>query len=228
VAMAVIEPTLGGEQLQWSRSDSTNDTLLESPLAINSAQSATGGSRPRTYGNDGAHLLLSSSLSDASIDFRSRETDGWYRLLLHSPIRAATSPIQAERTGEDGQLQHFGHPYTRSSNDSYQRGSPVSISVSPGDGAGASNDAVASERRHIENQRQQRFVRQQHDATVAGLASGSYEASSARGRNAGRNPLLRACKPDQSGARQRSSNTRILSLQITLASVGITTNNDGH
>jgi flagellar hook-associated protein 2 len=206
--------------------DSTNNTVAGIAAAINSAGSNPGITATTITGTDGAHLVLSSSLTGASNTIQVSETDGGTAFSSLTYWSGNTTNYKQNSQAKDASFSISGIPYTSPSNTVTNALAGVTLGLTGTTSAGANATlSVASDTTTIATN-VSAFVSAYNTMQQSLASLGSYDASSGTAGSMLGDPLLQGL---QSQIRQTLNSviTTGSSAYNTLAGVGITTNNDG-
>lgn len=204
--------------------DATDDTVGGIAAAINSASGNPGVTAAVVNGSDGAHLVLSSTLTGAANTLQVAETDGGAALTALTYGSGNTGNYQQESKAADASFSVAGVAYTSSSNTVADALSGVTLNLSGLTASGSSATlSVANDNTTVESNIQG-FVAA-YNTLQSSLASlGSYDSSSGTAGPMQGNPLLSNI---QNQIRETLYSLVGSSSYNSLASVGITTNSDG-
>ncbi|MDB6106806.1 MAG: flagellar hook-associated protein 2 FliD [Gammaproteobacteria bacterium] len=206
--------------------DSTKNTVAGIAAAINSAAGNPGITATTITGTDGAHLVLSSSLTGASNTIQVSETDGGTAFSSLTYWSGNATNYTQNSQAKDASFSISGIPYTSPSNTVTSALAGVTLSLTGTTSAGANATlSVASDTTTIATN-VSAFVSAYNTMQKSLASLGSYDASSGTAGAMLGDPLLQGL---QSQIRQTLNSvvTTGSSAYNTLASVGITTNNDG-
>jgi flagellar hook-associated protein 2 len=223
VGSGTLSISLGGTSFNVSIG-SSDDTVAGIAAAINSASGNPGVTAAVVNGTDGAHLVLSSSLTGASNTLQVSETDGGSGLSALTYGTGNATHYKQESAAADASFSIAGVPYTSSSNTVSDALTGVTLNLA---GLTASDSSatltVADDNSTIESN-VQAFVSAYNtlQSSLAGL--GSYDASSGTAGPMQGNPLLSNI---QNQINETLDSLVGSSSYNSLASVGITTNSDG-
>jgi flagellar hook-associated protein 2 len=203
--------------------DASNNTVSGLAAAINTASGNPGITATVIQGTDGAHLLLSSSLTGAANTIQVTETDAGTGLAALTYAAGNTTHYTQNAAAQDASFSIAGVPYTSASNTVSGALSGVTLTltgVSSGAGATLSiTDDTATVSANIQG-----FVAAYNtlQGSIAGL--GSYDASSHSAGPMMGDPLLTGVQTQLRHVLQGLVGT---SAYNSLASLGITTQKDG-
>jgi len=227
IGAGTLTLTLGGASFNVSI-DSTDDTLSGIAAAINGAADNTGISAAVISGTDGAHLLLSSTLTGAANTISVTETDGGNALASLTYGTGNTGNYTQNAAAADASFSVAGVNYTSASNVVSDAISGVTLDLL-GTTSGT-NGSPSSATLTIANDTStvagniQSFV-SAYNTLQGSLASlGSFDSSTNTAGPMLGNPVLSGAQNQIQSALYSvvgSSNYN------TLASIGITTNSDG-
>lgn len=224
VGTGTLQVSLGGTSFNVTI-DGGNDTLSGLAAAINSAAGNPGVSATIINGTDGAHLVLSSTLSGAANTIQVSETDGGGLAGLTYDTDDTANYTQ-NSAAQDAEFSIAGIDYTSASNTVSDALSGVTLTLLGTTGAD-SNDTltVASDTATITGNISN-FVSAYN--TLAGTFSslGGYDATTGTAGPLLGDALLSGIQNEVRSALYSVVNTGS-STYNSLASVGITTNSDG-
>jgi flagellar hook-associated protein 2 len=223
VGTGTLSLSLGGTSFSLAVNSSDN-TLSGIASAINSATDNPGISAAVIQGTDGAHLLLTSTLTGAANTIKVTETDGGTGLQALTYGTGNTSHYTENSAAADAAFSVAGVNYTSASNTVTTALSGVTLNLL----GTTTTDApatltVASDTSGIVGN-VQTFVTAYNTLQTALQGLGSYDAASGTADPLMNNPLLTGIQNQIQGAIYSlvgSSNYN------SLASVGITSNSDG-
>jgi flagellar hook-associated protein 2 len=225
VGTGTLQISLGGSSFNVDVT-STDDTLAGIASAINTAANNPGVTATIIQGTDGAHLLLSSSLTGAANTIQVSETDAGNALSALTYSSTATSNYKEQSQALDAQYTLSGVPATSSSNTITDALSGVTLNLV---GTTAANSpatlTVSTNTSNIESN-VAAFVSAYN--TLAGTFSslGGYDSSTGSAGPMMGNALLSSIQNGMRNALYGIVNTGS-STYNSLASIGITTNQDG-
>lgn len=228
-----LQLSLGGTSFSVAIDDSDN-TVAGIAAAINAATGNPGIEASVVTGSDGAHLVLTSSLTGASNTIQVSETDGGTGLSALTYGSGNTAHYTEESAPQDAQFSVAGVPYTSASNTVTDALSGVTLSLlgttSTTSTSGTTTDtpatlAVSTNTSSIEGN-VQAFVAA-YNTLQSSLASlGSYDSTTGAAGPMMGNPLLLGIQNELNAALYSIVDTGS-STYDSLASIGITTNSDG-
>jgi len=209
---------------------STNDTVAGLASAINSATGNPGVTATVITGTDGAHLVLSSTLTGAANTIQVAETDGGNALaaLTYSP--AGTTNYTENSPAQDAEFSISGVPHKSASNTVTDALSNVTLNLlattAAGTGAGSSaNLTVASDTSAITTNVGALVTA--YNALAGSIASlGSYDVTTGTAGPMLGDALLSGIQNEIRSTLYSIVNSGS-STYSSLASVGITTKSDG-
>jgi flagellar hook-associated protein 2 len=225
VGTGTLQLSLGGTSFNVTIDDSDN-TIAGIAGAINSATGNPGIEASVVTGTDGAHLVLTSSLTGAANTIQVTETDGGGSLaaLTYGTGNTGNYTEPAGSVPQDAEFSIAGIPYTSASNTVTDALSGVTLSLA-GTTTSPATLAVATNTTGIENNIQA-FVTA-YNAMQQSLASlGSYDSTTSTAAPLMGNPLLLGIQNELQSALYSIVDTGSSSYN-SLASIGITTNSDG-
>jgi flagellar hook-associated protein 2 len=230
-----LQLSLGGTSFSVTV-NSSNDTVAGIAAAINSATGNPGIEASVVTGTDGAHLVLTSSLTGASNTIQVSETDGGTGLsgLTYGTGNTANYTEPTGGTPQDAKFSIAGVAYTSPSNTVTDALSGVTLSLTgtttTTSSSGTTTDTpasltVATNTSDIETNIQS-FV-SAYNTMQSSLASlGSYNSTTDTAGPMMGNPLLLGIQNELNSALYSIVDTGS-STYNSLASIGITTNSDG-
>ena len=223
VGTGTLQLFLGGASFSVSI-DSSNDTVAGIAAAINSAAGNPGIEASVVTGSDGAHLVLSSSLTGASNTIQVVETDGGGGLSSLTYGSGNTTNYTQQTAAQDAAFSIAGVAYTSASNTVTDALSGVTLNlIAPT--TSATTLSVTTDTPTIETNIEA-FV-SAYNTLLGSLSSlGSYDATTSTAGPLMGNPLLSSIQNQISSALYSVVDTGSATYN-SLASVGITTNSDG-
>ena len=225
IAAGTLQVSLGTSSFTVNL-DATNDTLAGIAAAINSAPGNPGVAATIITGTDGAHLVLSSTLTGAANTIAVTETDGSGGLAALTYGTGNTTNYTQNSAAQDAQFSIAGIPYTGSSNTVSNALSGVTLTLN---GTTATNTSatlrVANDTSSVATNINA-FVSAYNTliSTIAPL--GSYDATTNTAGPMMGDAVLSGVQNQLRSVLYSVVNTGS-STYNTLASVGITTNKDG-
>jgi len=223
VGTGTLAISLGGSAFNISI-DGSDDTVAGIAAAINSASGNPGVTAAVVNGSDGAHLVLSSSLTGAANALQVSETDGGGGLSALTYGSGNTGNYRQQSTAADASFSVAGVAYTSSSNTVSDALSGVTLDLGGLTATGGSATLTVANDNDTVESNIQGFV-SAYNALQSSLAAlGSYDPSSGSAGPLQGNPLL--------GNIQNQISHTLYSLvgsstYSSLASVGITAKSDG-
>jgi flagellar hook-associated protein 2 len=233
VGTGTLQLSLGGTSFSVSI-DGSNDTVAGIAGAINSATGNPGIEASVVTGTDGAHLVLTSSLSGASNTIQVSETDSGGGLSALTYGSSDTSNYTQPSTPLDAEFSIAGVPYTSASNTVSDALSGVTLSLTgtttTTSGSGSTTDTpatltVATNASSIESNIDA-FVSAYNTLQSTLSSLGGYDSSTDTAGSLLGNPLLTGIQSQIQSVLYNIVDTGS-STYNTLASIGITTNSDG-
>lgn len=229
-----LQLSLGGTSFSVTV-NSSNDTVAGIAAAINSATGNPGIEASVVTGTDGAHLVLTSSLTGASNTIQVSETDGGTALsdLTYGTGNTGNYTEPAGGTPQDAEFSIAGVAYTSASNTVTDALSGVTLNLTgttTTTTSGTTTDTpatltVATNTPNIVTNIQA-FV-SAYNTMQSSLASlGSYDSTTGQAGAMMGNPLLLGIQNELNSALYSIVDTGS-STYNSLASIGITTNSDG-
>jgi len=222
VGTGTLQLSLGSTSFSVSVS-SSNDTLSGIAAAINSASGNPGIQASVITGTDGAHLVLSSSLTGAANTISVSETDGGSALSALTYATGGTNYTQ-QSAAKDAAFSIAGIGYTSASNTVTGALSGVTLNLISTTSSPATL-SVAQDTSTIQSNIQA-FVAA-YNTMQGGLAQlSSYDATTNTAGPLMGNPALSGAQSQIHAALYRVVDTGSATYN-TLASIGITSNSDG-
>jgi flagellar hook-associated protein 2 len=206
--------------------DSSNNTLSGIASAINSAAGNPGVTATVINGTDGAHLVLSSTLTGAANTLQVTETDGGNSLAALTYGTANTGNYTQLAAAQDAQFTISGVPHTSTSNSIDDALDGVTINLTgTTSGTNTVSLTVANDTSAIQSNVED-FVKA-YNTMVGSIASlNSYDATTGTAGPLLGDALLSGIQNEIRTTLYSVVNTGS-STYNSLASVGITTNSDG-
>ena len=235
IGTGTLQLSLGGTSFAITVNSST-DTVAGIAAAINSATGNPGIEASVVTGTDGAHLVLTSSLTGASNTIQVSETDGGTGLsdLTYGTGNTGNYTEPTGSTPQDAEFSIAGVAYTSASNTVTDALSGVTMSLTgtttTTSSSGTTTDTpatltVATNTSSIETN-VEAFV-SAYNTLQSSLASlGSYDSTTDTAGPMMGNPLLLGIQNELNSALYSIVDTGS-STYDSLASIGITTNSDG-
>jgi len=225
VGTGTLSLSLGGASFSVSIG-ATNDTLTGIAAAINGAAGNPGISATVLQGTDGAHLVLSSSLTGAANTIQVSETDGGGGLAALTYGSGNAAHYTQEAAPQDAAFNIAGVAYTSPSNTVTTALSGVTLTLLGTTAAGSTPTlSVANDSATIQTNISA-FVTAYNTLVNALAPLGSYDATTNTAGPLLGNALLSGTKNQIQQALYSVVNTGS-STYDSLASIGITTNSDG-
>lgn len=222
VGTGVLTLTLGGQSFGVTL-DSTNNTVAGIAAAINSAGNNPGISAAVITGTDGAHLVLSSTLTGAANAISVAETDGGNGLAALTYGAGNTGHYTQNSPAADASFSIGGVPYTSSSNTVTSALSGVTVTLLGKTTGSGANLTVASDTTTIQKN-VAAFVSAYNTLQGALAPLGSFDAATQTAGPMLGNPVLMGV---QSQLRHIMDSFVGSSSYNSLASIGIAAQNDG-
>jgi len=228
VGSGTLQLSLGGSSFSISI-PSTADTLAGIASAINSAPGNTGITATIITGSDGAHLVLSSSLTGAANTLQASETDGGTGLAALTYDTGNTTNYTQNAAAQDAQFSISGIAYTSASNTVSDALSGVTLNLlgttaDAGNGSSATL-TIANDTTTVQSNISG-FV-SAYNTLVGALAPlGSYDATTHTAGPMMGDALLSGVQNQMRAALYALVDTGSPTYN-SLASIGITTNSDG-
>jgi flagellar hook-associated protein 2 len=225
VGTGTLSLSLGGRSFNVSI-DSSDDTLSGIAAAIDSAAGNSGIGATVLQGTDGAHLVLSSSLTGAANSIQVTETDGGNGLAALTYATGNNAQYTQEAAAQDAAFSIAGVAYTSPSNTVTNALSGVTLSLLGATAAGSNATlSVANDTATIETNISA-FVTAYNTLVTALAPLGGYDPTTNTAGPLLGNALLSGTQNQIQQALYSVVNTGS-STYDSLASIGITTNPDG-
>lgn len=225
VGTGTISLTLGNTSFNVTIDD-TDNTLAGIAAAINSATGNPGIAATVLQGTDGAHLVLSSSLTGAANAIQVTETDGGGGLAALTYGTGNAANYTQEAAPQDAAFSIAGVNYTSPSNTVTDALNGVTLNLlAPTTAGSTATLSVSNDISTIESNISA-FVTAYNTMVTAIQPLGSYDASTNTAGPMLGNPLLSGTTNQMQQALYSVVNTGS-STYNSLASIGITTNSDG-
>jgi len=206
--------------------DGTDNSLAGIAAAINSAPGNPGIAATVLQGTDGAHLVLSSSLTGAANAIQVTETDGGNGLAALTYGTGNAANYTQEAAPQDAAFSIAGVNYTSPSNTVTDALNGVTLNLLAPTGAGSNATLSVSNDTSTIASNIAAFVTAYNTMVTAIQPLGSYDASTNTAGPMLGNALLSGTTNDIQQALYSVVNTGS-STYNSLASIGITTNSDG-
>jgi flagellar hook-associated protein 2 len=222
VGTGTLQISLGGTNFNVSI-DASNDSVAGIAAAINAAAGNPGVQASVVTGTDGAHLVLTSTLTGASNTITVAETDGGTGLSQITYSSTATTNYRQQTAAQDASFTISGVAYTSASNTVTDALSGVTLNLI----APTTSDttlSVSTDTSTVESNINA-FVAAYNTLQGAFSSLGSYDATTGTAAPMMGDPLLSGVQNQVRGALYSIVNTG--STYDSLASIGITTNSDG-
>ena len=222
VGTGTLQISLGGKNFNVSI-DSSNDSVAGIAAAINAAAGNPGVEASVVTGSDGAHLVLTSTLTGASNTIAVAETDGGTGLAPITYSSTATTNYRQQTAPQDASFTISGVAYTSASNTVTDALSGVTLNLV----APTTSDAtlsVSTDTSTVESNINA-FVSAYNTLQGTFSSLGSYDATTGTAAPMMGDALLSGLQNQVRSALYGIVNTG--SSYNSLASIGITTNSDG-
>ena len=222
VGTGTLQISLGSTNFNVSI-DASNDSVAGVAAAINAATGNPGVQASVVTGTDGAHLVLTSTLTGASNTITVAETDGGTGLSQITYSSTATTHYRQQTAAQDASFTISGVAYTSASNTVTDALSGVTLNLI----APTTSDttlSVSTDTSTVESNINA-FVTAYNTLQGAFSSLGSYDATTGTAAPMMGDPLLSGVQNQVRGALYSLVNTG--STYNSLASIGITTNSDG-
>lgn len=232
LASGTLQLSLGASRFSV-QVDNTHNTLTGLAAAINAAPGNPGVTATVINGTDGAHLLLSSSLTGAANSIQVTETDGGSALSALTYGSGNTANYTQDAAARDAQFSISGIPYTSASNTVSDALNGVTLTLlgttSGTSGSGTSTApatlTISADSATIQNN-VSAFVKA-YNTLVGSIGSlNSYDSASGTAGPMLGDAMLSGIQNGIRSALYSVVNTGS-STYNSLASIGITTNSDG-
>lgn len=224
VGTGTLQLSLGGASFSVTI-NSSDDTVAGIAAAINSATGNPGIEASVVMGSDGAHLVLTSSLTGASNTIQVTETDGGNGLsaLTYGTGNTGNYTEPAGSSPQDAKFSIAGVSYTSASNTVTNALSGITLNLTAP--TSAATLTVATNTSSIETNIEA-FVTAYNTLQSSLSSLGSYDATSQTAGPMLGNPLLLGIQNEIKSALYGLVNTGSATYN-SLASIGITSNSDG-
>jgi flagellar hook-associated protein 2 len=224
IGAGTLTLSLGGSSFKVTVA--ATDTLADIAADINSATGNPGIGATVLQGTDGAHLLLSSSLTGASNTIQVNETDGGNALASLTYGTGNTANYTEEAAAQDAAFSVSGVAFTSATNTVTDAVSGVTLSLlSPTSAATPATLTIASDSATLETNISA-FVSAYNTLQSTFASLGGYDASSATAGPMMGNAVLTGIQNQVQDALYSVVATGSPAYN-TLASIGITTQSDG-
>jgi flagellar hook-associated protein 2 len=223
IGTGTLSISLGGTSFTVAI-NGTNDTLSGVAAAINAATGNPGVAATVLQGTDGAHLVLSSTLTGAANTISVTETDGGTGLASLTYGTGNLKNYTVEAPAQDATFSIAGVPYTSASNTVSTALGGVTLNLTGTTAANVSATlSVANDTSGVETNINS-FVSAYNTLQSALASLGSYDSTTNTAGAMQGNPILENI---QSQIQEALYSVVGTSSYNSLASVGITTNSDG-
>ena len=225
VGTGTLQLSLGGTSFTVTIND-TDNTVAGIAGAINSATGNPGIEASVVTGTDGAHLVLTSTLTGASNTIQVAETDtgGGLSQVTYGTGNTGNYTEPTGSTPQDAEFSVAGVPYTSASNTVTDALSGITLNL-VGTTTSPATLNVATDTSSTETN-VATFVAAYNTMQQALASLGSYDSTTSTAGPLMGNPLLLGIQNELQSALYSIVNTGSTSYN-SLASVGITTNSDG-
>jgi flagellar hook-associated protein 2 len=223
VGTGTLQISLGGTDFNVSI-DSSNDTVAGIAAAINAAAGNPGVEASVVTGSDGAHLVLTSSLTGAANTIQVAETDGGTGLSPISYSSSSTGNYRQQTAAQDASFTVSGVAYTSASNTVTNALSGVTLNLLAPTTADATL-SVSTDTSTVESNINA-FVTAYNTLEGSFSSLGSYDATTSTAGPMMGDALLTGVQNQVRSALYSIVDTGS-STYNSLASIGITTNSDG-
>jgi flagellar hook-associated protein 2 len=224
VGTGTLSLALGGTSFSVAI-NSTNNTVAGVAAAINAAAGNPGIEATVITGTDGAHLVLSSSLTGAANTIAVSETDGGGGLSSFTYGSGNSANYTQVAAAQDAQFSIAGIPYTSASNTVSSALSGVTLTLLGTTGSGGANLMLANDTSTVAANVSS-FV-QAYNTLVSSLSSlNSYDATTGTAGPMLGDALLSGIQNQIRSVLYSVVDTGS-STYNSLASIGVTTNSDG-
>src|ERR1700690_251404 len=223
VGTGTLSISLGSASFNLSI-DGTNNTLPGIASAINSAANNPGVSATGLQGTDGAHLVLSSTLTGAANAISVTETDGGNSLAALSYATGNVGNYTVESKAADAAFSIAGVPYTSASNTISSALTGVTLTLTGTTATNATATLNVSNNTPSVASNINSFVSAYNTLQSALSSRGGFDSTTNTAGAMQGSPILENI---QSQITQALYSVVGSSGYNSLASVGITTNNDG-
>lgn len=223
VGAGTLSLSLGGSSFNVTV-DGTNDTVAGIAAAINSATGNPGISATVITGSDGAHLVLSSTLTGAANTISVTESDGGTALAAFTYGGGNTGNYTVESNAADASFSVAGVPFTSASNTVTGALTGVTLNLAgTTPNGGSATLTVANDTSTVQTNIQS-FVAAYNTLQGTFAQLGSYDSTTNTAGPMLGNPVLSGI---QGQVNQTLHSLVGTSTYNTLASIGITTQKDG-
>lgn len=222
VGTGTLQLTLGASSFSLTI-DSSNDTVAGIAAAINAASGNPGIEASVVTGSDGAHLVLSSSLTGKTNTIQVTETDSGSALASVTYSSTNTGNYTQEAVGQDAQFSIAGVPYTSASNT--VTGALSGITLNLLTTTSAATLSVSTDNTTVEGNIQS-LVSAYNALQTTFSSLGSFDATTGKAAPMMGDAMLSSIQSQVRSALYSLVNTGS-STYDSLASIGITTNSDG-
>ncbi|HXR19130.1 MAG TPA: flagellar filament capping protein FliD [Steroidobacteraceae bacterium] len=223
VGTGTLSISLGGSSFAVTI-NGNDDTLAGIASAIDSAANNPGVSATIVTGTDGAHLVMSSTLTGAANTLAVTETDGGTGLSALTYGTGNTGNYTQQTAAADAHFSIAGVGYTSASNTVSDALTGVTLNLLGTTASGSSATLTVANDTSTVQSNIANFVSAYNTLQSALSSLGSYDASSNTAGAMQGNPIL---TNTQSQIQQTLYSLVGSSAYNTLASIGITTNSDG-
>jgi flagellar hook-associated protein 2 len=224
IGTGTLQLSLGGTSFSVTI-DTTDDTLSGIAAAINSASGNPGITATILTGSDGAHLVLGSSLTGATNTIQVAETDGGTGLATLTYGSGNTAHYTQSAAAQDASFTISGVSYTSASNTVTNALSGVTLNLLGTNSASTANLTVSSDTATIQSNIAA-FVSAYNTLVGAITPLGSFDSTTGTAGPMMGDAVLTGVQDQMRRALETVVNTGS-STYDSLASIGITTNNDG-
>jgi flagellar hook-associated protein 2 len=222
VGTGTLQLSLGGSSFSLTI-DSSNDTVAGIAAAINAASGNPGVEASVVTGSDGAHLVLSSSLTGKSNTIQVTETDSGTALSSLTYSSSNTGNYTQQTAPQDAAFSIAGVPYVSASNTVTDALSGVTLNLLTTTNAGTLS--VSTDNTTVEGNIQS-LVSAYNTLQGTFSSLGSYDATTNTAGPMMGDALLSSIQSQVRSALYSIVNTGSATYN-SLASIGITTNSDG-
>lgn len=224
VGTGTLSVSLGGSSFNVTI-DSTDNTVAGIAVAINSATGNPGVTATVVTGTDGAHLVLSSSLTGATNTIQVSETDAGTSLSALTYATGNTANYTQNAAAQDAKFSIAGVAYSNSSNTVSNAVDGVTLNLLATTSGSGATLTVASDTTTISDNIAS-FVSAYNTMQATLVSLGSYDAASGSAGPMLGDPLLQGMQNQLRQTLNSVVNSGSAAYN-TLTSIGITSKSDG-
>jgi flagellar hook-associated protein 2 len=223
IGTGTLKLSLGGTSFNVTV-DSSNNSVAGLAATINSASGNPGVTATVVTGSDGAHLVLSSTVTGAANQLQVSETDAGTALSALTYASGNTAHYTQNSAAQDAQFSISGIPYTSPSNTVSNALNGVTLTLTGTTGTSTPTLTVATNSTAIQSNISN-FVSAYNTLEKSLSSLGSFDSTTSTAGPMLGDALLSGIKNEVRSALNSVVNTG--SPYTSLASIGITTNKDG-